>query len=381
MFVGLDLICGKGSRRSILLSWLIGKLDTRCRFDLVIKLGQWYQSKLAESTWSYESHSPEIFQILANAYLVHGKLEKKLELENLLLENNSGYCEHLKEQLILQNIILTKFCLGDWKGSYKPMKKIHNNLLHIYKNPELLIGDLEDDQDKEMLSEDIREVASCFIQETLYTVSIIYSAFGRYDQAKECLLKSIKYAEELNGKRHIGTTIFYQELGDACLKMGDLETATEMTELAMLLRKKYMPSNTLSLSNSHMSMGNIYLAKGELEEAQSMFDKVEKVYKAHGKYGGLINMPFLLESKARLAFARQDHEKCLELVSESINLYDQFFVEKHVYSLGALALKIACLKKIGRDNEAMESISIHREILSRFQMDDKRGESFLPQAA
>ena len=103
-----------------------------------------------------------------------------------------------------------------------------------------------DEKDKEMLSEDIREVASCFIQETLYTVSMIYSAFGRYDQAKECLLKSIKYAEELNGKRHIGTTIFYQELGDVCLKMGDLETATEMTELAMLLRKKYMPSNTLS---------------------------------------------------------------------------------------------------------------------------------------
>ena len=188
--------------------------------------------------------------------------------ETSQVERSYAYAEEVQE--ILQNLGL--------EGSLH-----HGTTLLNIANAYRAGGRLEDSLEKygqvaeiyeELLSEDDMLWASLH-----NNISLLYQEMGRFDLAKEALLKALEIVVRKKD------TIFeqavtYTNLANTCLQLGQGEEAKQYFTGAILLFEKYDIKDTHYCA-ALSSLGTYYFQKKEYEKAEEYFVKAMEGIEAH----------------------------------------------------------------------------------------------------
>lgn len=218
------------------------------------------------------------------------------------------------------------------------------------------------------LSREFNESPNEMIASNLNHMSSLYQNMGDYESALPYALESYEQRKLIFGEDHINTVA---SIANTARTYGNLERypeAAEYYEKAVSILSSLYGEDNYNLSGLTQSLGNIYLKMGDTEKA------LENM-----RFSLMVGQKNLPEGDRRLAYSYHgyavalleagDNEQALKQVDTAVQIRESTLPEDNILTTNSRMVKLRCLLKLDRREEAEELIL---QIRTYYEKDPER---------
>ncbi len=215
----------------------------------------------------------------------------------------------------------------------------------------------------------LNDHSSPVLAELQHNLALLVMIQGRYEEAKDLLLKSLKSDIENFGIHHTRTMYKYLDLADLFRVLGQFDRAEEIFEYSIYQLEGVQWEDTHIASVSYTNFGLLLYCKEEYEEAKKFLLKSEEIQKKN--YG--IDHPSMAICYTNLAMvygALREYEEATEMAMKSIELDEKNFGPNHPSTTSSYENLGAILIDLEEYREAKEwivkALDINRNFFGDF---------------
>ena len=347
MYTLFNLIFDSDSRFSNLVHVLAGYMYRHDHYGALIKVGSVYRRRLLDAKSRPDIYTSTVLRLLSTAYLLRGDMLERIAVEadiQSLPEEYLGDVARLESQ---DRETFARLIAGNVRKSLRESRKIEKQLEQMRRDyAQSTSKYVNDSPDVSELNDDGISYA---IQSNLLTSGYGHELLHEYKKSHECYSRALSLSKSVAGHRSLQSAIFMSMLAGTKAKMGEAEEALSLIETAISIRERFLDRGSLLLASTYLTRADVYLARTDLDRASRDLERVFQVYSRLDKKGGLVDMPYLYETRAELAFARGDYNLCWQMTEESIQGYRRYFSRSHPVLLSILSLRLRTLECLGID--------------------------------
>ncbi len=158
----------------------------------------------------------------------------------------------------------------------------------------------------------------------------LYKEYGNYKKALLLYKNVLKINEGIKTKENL--VPIYNNLSEIYQIMGKFETAQVYNEKIVKLQKNIFDENDLVLISSLYNQANILVAKGQLKEAESIYQDILLMQLRNSEKNPSVFRPTLATTYNNLAHLYQsmeEYEKALHLYQKALDINESILGSKH----------------------------------------------------
>lgn len=366
MYTLINMIFDAKSRRSNLIHLITRQFYRGDKFMMVTKVAGAYYQDLINSRREPDVYSAEILRMLGTAYLLLGRIDERIEVEKTIQNLPAGCSDELSIALSLDREAFARLINGNVRKVLQQAKAVERKLnsqrrehasltsVCVKQNPD--VDDINDSQ------------ISYAMQSNFLTCGYGHELLFEYKESLDYYSRALLLSRRVAGHRSLQSAIFMALSAQVMVKLGDLDEALSLIETAISIRERFLRRDSMLLGCSYLNRARVHLALGNLDLASQDLKRCSRIYKKIEREGGFVDMPYLLESQADLAFGRGQIDLCLELTTKAMDGYSQYFSSWHPVLLPVLDLRARCFEAQRRVSEGQsmrdkyDAIVVHNKM-------------------
>lgn len=163
----------------------------------------------------------------------------------------------------------------------------------------------------------------------LYDIGDFLDRYGKYDQAKEVILRNIKLSETLFGVEHQDTATLYNKIGIVYHRLADYDKALEYYLKAIEIQKKVLGEEHSHTATSYNNIGAIYYVLADYDKAlKYVLKTLEIEKKVFGEEHP--NTTHSYNNLGAIYYVLADYDKALEYNFKALAIRKNILGEEHL---------------------------------------------------
>jgi len=287
---------------------------------------------------------------IATVYLKQGKLEKSLEIYNLVMETK------IKVLGVGLDVARTDNNLG---AVHKTLGDNEKALFHFGRAQEVFVA---------ALGHDCLDVAAAYCN-----MAIVFRQQGKFETALEFYQKDLEITVNILGRDCLDVAKTHNNMGLVYEQQGKYEQALEAYSKSLDIKVKVLGENCPPVAGTHVGLGNVCMEQGDYEKALFHYGKAQEKYAA--VYGD--RHPLVAGAHLGLGNVREaqwDYEKALFHYGKAQEVYLAVHGDMHLDVAQAHTNMGSVYEQQGKYEQALEayskSLDIKVKVLGDTCLDD-----------